>query len=281
VTTIPPVLVPEETVSQHEMMEITSDDGLAWTPKLSPITSTLYDQAKSVRFGREIWGLEFSFKPLRIIDVTLRQPNGQTERKVIWYLVYRVKNNGERLRPVESEEGDFTVEPAEPKRVEFSPHFVLEGQDVDAAGKKVYKAYLDRMIPHVIETIRLRELPGRPLFTTAQMSRTPLEVSTEAEDKSLWGVAVWEDIDPEIDFFSIYVSGLTNAYTWTDPPGAYQKGDPAGKGRRFVGKRLQLNFWRPGDEYLQSETEIRFGVPEGRESLYGVDSGVAYRWLFR
>jgi len=281
VTTIQPVLEPEETLSQHGMIEITADKSLEWTPEFHPVSSTLYGKAQAVRFGHEVWGLEFSFKPLRMIDVNVRQPNGRTERKMVWYLVYRIKNNGARLRPVETAEGDFTAEPAEPKPIEFSPHFVLEGQDVDAAGLKIYKAYLDRSIPNVIETIRRRELPGRSLFSTSQMSQSPIEVSTDAEDKSVWGVVVWEDVDPEMDFLSIYVTGLTNAYFWVDPPGAYQKGDPAGKGRRLIGKALQLNFWRPGDEHLQSEKEIRFGVPEGRSSLYGVEPVVAYRWLFR
>jgi hypothetical protein len=44
---------------------------------------------------------------------------------------------------------------------------------------------------------------------------------------------------------------------------------------------LQLNFWRPGDELLQSEQELRYGVPLGKAGLYGVADGVAYRWVYR
>src|SRR5690606_1259012 len=99
--------------------------------------------------------------------------------------------------------------------------------------------------------------------------------------EGVWGVAMWEDIDPNIDFFSIYVGGLTNAYDWADPPGAFQAGDPPGKGRRFTQKMLQLNFWRPGDEHLEHEREIRFGVAPGRADLYGVGDGVAYRWVYQ
>ena len=54
-----------------------------------------------------------------------------------------------------------------------------------------------------------------------------------------------------------------------------------GAGRSFVRKTLQLNFWRPGDELLQDEREIRYGVPVGKADLYGVDDGVAYRWVYR
>jgi hypothetical protein len=77
------------------------------------------------------------------------------------------------------------------------------------------------------------------------------------------------------------VGGLTNAYQWEDLAGAYQAGDPPGKGRRFARKMLQLNFWRPGDEMLPDEREFRFGAPIGKSDLYGVPDGVAYRWVYR
>ena len=91
----------------------------------------------------------------------------------------------------------------------------------------------------------------------------------------------WVDIDPRIDFFSIFVGGLTNAYQWTDPPGAYKTGDPPATGREFKRKTLQLNFWRPGDEFGQDETAIRYGVARGKANLYDVFEGVAYRWVYR
>lgn len=281
VTTILPQLEAEETTSVHDMIEITANKQLEWTPKLSPKSDTLYSKAQSARFSHEVWGLEFSFKPLRMIEVDL--PEG---RKRIWYLVYNVKNNGDRLKPVADEGGDFTAEAAEPQPVEFLPHFVLEGQDVNAAGKKNYKAYLDRILPSAVEVIRRREVPGRQLLHSAQMAETPIAVSGYGDNAvegrgDVWGVAMWEDVDPEMDFFSVFVGGLTNANVWADTPGAYKSGDAAGKGRRIASKVLQLNFWRPGDEFLESEREIRYGVPTGKASLYGVEEGVAYQWTFR
>jgi hypothetical protein len=51
---------------------------------------------------------------------------------------------------------------------------------------------------------------------------------------------------------------------------------------------LQLNFWRPGDEVLQNEKEIRYGMPtlsddsrdEEMLKLYGMDKKTDYRWFF-
>lgn len=280
-TTIPPQLVPEETFSRKPMIEITSNKALDWQPQTFAETRTLYSKAEDASFTNEIWGLQFTFKPLRMINVDVRQPNGQTERKLLWYLVYNVENTGERIRPVQDETGTFSAESAEPEPIQFLPHFVLEGQDVDSRGNKIYKAYLDRVMPSVMETIRQRETPGRELLTSAQIAEKSIAVSTESQDNSVWGVAIWELVDPEMDFLSVFVGGLTNAHEWADTPGNFQPGDPAGKGRRIMAKTLQLNFWRPGDEYQQNEKEIRYGTPPGKASLYGVEEGVAYQWTFR
>ncbi len=280
-TTIEPEILPEETFSRQPMIEITSNKNLAWDPNTLPQTRTLYNKAQQVNFSNEVWGLEFAFKPLRMVTVDLPQPDGTVDRKLLWYMVYNVRNTGERLRPVEDEEGEFTAAAADPQPVTFHPHFVLEGQDLDVNGDKIYKAYLDRVLPAAVEAIRQRETPGRVLLDSSQMAAKPIPVSTEGEDNNVWGVAIWEDIDPEMDYLSIYVAGLTNAHVWADTPGAFRPGDPAGKGRRIATKTLQLNFWRPGDEFLENESEIRYGVPAGKASLYDVEEGVPYQWTFR
>ncbi|REK07427.1 MAG: hypothetical protein DWQ37_21050, partial [Planctomycetota bacterium] len=81
----------------------------------------------------------------------------------------------------------------------------------------------------------------------------------------------WEDIDPRGDYFSVYVEGLTNAYRWTDPEGAFKPGDPPTTGREFEQKNLMLNFWRPGDKFREDEQMIRYGIP----------GKVDYSWVYR
>ncbi|MEN1678142.1 MAG: hypothetical protein AAGJ46_01005 [Planctomycetota bacterium] len=278
---IPPDLNPEETTSVHDIIELRANRQLNWQPKLIAPSRRLYSKAEGVRFRREIHQLEFAFKPFRMIYVDLPSPQGVMERRLVWYMVYRVVNRGSAIAPVEQDGGMYVTQETAGKPVKFSPHFVLEGQDVDAAGEKLYRAYLDRVIPAAVEPIRRRETPGRKLLTSVQMAEQTIPVSTGENEQPIWGVATWVDIDPEMDFFSVFVRGLTNAYRWEDPPGAYQAGQPPGTGRRFVRKTLQLNFWRPGDGLLAHESEVRFGPAPGKEALYGVDEGVAYRWLYR
>lgn len=244
--TIPPEVQVSDTHARHDIVELVSAD-----PQL--------DWAKGVDFRREVWCLEFQFKLPRLIEVDLPQPSGRMQRKPIWYMVYRVTNRGGALRPVPEEDGTYRVEAVDIP-VRFSPIFYL-----DAQTRTGLKRYPDRVIPLAKPLIQRREDPNINFFDSAEAAREL------AVGQSLWGVAMWEDVDPTIGKFSIVVVGLTNAYRWEDPAGAYKPGDPIGQGRRFERKMLQLNFWRPGDEFVIREDQVRFGQP----------GTVDYAWIFQ
>jgi hypothetical protein len=280
-TTIPPAIDPEDTVSVHDIVELRSDATLSREPLLETKSRTLYEMSQAVPFRREVWCLEFSFKPIGMIHVDIPQSSGKAQRKLLWYLVYRVRNTGVGLVPEEQPDGNFktVAAPAQPHR--FIPQLVLASQDVDSQGHKVRKEYLDRIIPTAIPVIERREMPRGELLTSVEMAERMIDPETGRAQGGLWGVAIWEDVDPQIDYFSVYVGGLTNAYRWQDAPEGFQLGDPPGKGRTFTRKVLQLNFWRPGDDLAENEREIRYGAAPRRGDLYGVGEGVAYRWVYR
>jgi hypothetical protein len=280
-TTIPPSFEPDDTVSTHDIVELRSNKALEWKPEYLAQSDTLVGLSSDVKFRRDVWCLEFSFKPLRMIEVDVSTPEGGRERKLVWYLVYKVRNTGQVLRPVEGEGNIYTAQMAKGGPIRFMPKFILESNDLGPNGKRVSKAYLDRILPSAVAAINEREMPGRKLLNNIEISEQPIPVSDGRIDRSVWGVATWTDVDPRIDFFSVLVGGLTNAYRWEDVPGGYRQGDFPGKGREFTRKMLQLNFWRPGDELLQDESELRYGVPLGKADLYGVPDGVAYRWVYR
>jgi hypothetical protein len=280
-TTIEPELDRTDALSQHDVVEIRASEKLKWQPHSLPASRTLFEMASQAAYPQRVWCLELSFKPLRMIEVDVPQASGRLERKLVWYMVYRVRNTGAVLDPQIAADGTFETKAGKAEPVRFLPEFVLASQDVDAAGDKVRKAYLDRLVPAAMEPIRRRELPEGQLLDSVAMTKHPLAVESGRIERGVWGVATWENVDPAIDFFSIYVGGLSNALQWTDPPGAYKAGDPPGKGRKFVHKTLQLNFWRPGDELDQNEREIRYGVAPGKAALYDSTEGVAYRWVFR
>lgn len=233
---VKPELLTEETFSRHDVVELLAVD-------------PAFDWAKDTPFRREIWGLEFQFKVMRMIWVDIPHPEtDRMQRKLVWYLVYSVTNSEKAFQPVKQADGTWAVEHVD-RPLTFIPQFLLEVPRFD----KVYPA---RLIPVAMGPIRMREDPNRRFLNTVEMSQQTLQPGEAA-----WGIATWLEIDSRTDTFSVYVRGLTNAYRWRDEPGAFQKGDPLGKGRRLSRKTLKLNFWRPGDEFLENEAEVRYGAP--------------------
>lgn len=279
--TVAPSLDADDTVSTHDVMELRANPALQWNPEYLAMPETLVGMADKTKFRREIYCLEFSFKPLRMVEVDVTSATGAPERKLVWYLVYRLRNTGQTLKPVEGADGVFTVTPGKGGPVRFVPQFVIEAQDRGNDGKLVGKSYLDRVIPAAVAAIAQREKLTGKLFNSVEIAEQPISVSDGRISHDVWGVATWVDIDPRIDFFSILVGGLTNAYRWTDNPTAYHPGDAPGRGRQFTRKMLQLNFWRPGDAVQPNEREFRLGAPIGKADLYGVTDGVAHRWVYR
>jgi hypothetical protein len=235
----------EETFDIHDMVELLAVD-------------KSFDWAKDVTFRRDIWFLNFEFKPVRYIDVDIPQADGHMQRKLVRYLVYNVTNPGRIMHPEPDQDGTVRVMPVN-KPVKFLPQFSLESQD------EAHHVYADHVMPLAMVAIRQREDPNRVFLNTVEMTR---EIPV---GQTFWGAATWEDIDPKVTHFSIFVNGLTNAYRFTDDPGAYKAGDPIGKGRHLTRKTLKLNFWKPGDPYLEHEEEVRYGVP----------GEVDYEWLYR
>jgi hypothetical protein len=262
--TIPPDRQEEETYTTRDIVEVVHGiPGLDWTPKLSSITQTLRSMSTKTAFRRDIWCLEFTFKPVRMLWVDVPQASGKMQRKLIWYMVYHVKNTGKHLRPVEQTDGKPLVKTFD-RELRFFPEFVLEAPEYK-------KAYLDRLIPVAIAAIQQKEDPNRRLFNSVEISSHPIPVSSELVDHGVWGVATWEEVDPRVDFFSVSVQGLSNAYQWVDPPNAFKAGDAPGTGRVLLQKTLVLNFWRPGDEYVEDQRIIRYGIP----------GKVDYSWVYR
>ncbi|MDG2380539.1 MAG: hypothetical protein P8N76_02590 [Pirellulaceae bacterium] len=289
-TTIPSEVQDDETFSgPREIVELSvGAPQLSWQPNLSAESETLLARVKTTIFRRNIWALEFSFKPLSMIQVDLEQPDGTVKPQTVWYLVYNVRNNGKHLSPSpvpdESGRNTYAVEPVD-HTIRFFPNFLLQCHDVD-------RVYLDKVMPTAVAAIRQREDPNRKLYNSVSISDVNIPISSELEDKSVWGVATWVNVDPRSDFFSIYVRGLTNAYQWQDPADGFKAGDSPGTGRRFLFKTLQLNFWRPGDAINPTESEFRFGVPNQSQvpagkteddilKLYGLKERVDYQWVYR
>jgi len=245
-------------------------------PFFDPRTRTLVEMARQVTLRREVYCLEFSFKPLRMIYLDVPQPNGRMARKLVWYMVYRVRYRGGDLRPAADMVGSSPVY----KRVEAVsydsrrafPMLVLEDHIAD-------KKYLDRVLPTAKQRIAIREQITAPLYDSLEITAVDIPRSSDEDAPGVWGVATWEDIDPNTDFFSVFVYGLTNAFQ--------QEGE--GDDAPYKKKALRLNFYRPGDTINQLDDHVRFGVPAFQDPAeqdyvlkqFGIETRIDYEWVFR
>ncbi|MBM3999421.1 MAG: hypothetical protein FJ297_07775 [Planctomycetes bacterium] len=290
-TVIPPSPLPAETytgpMALPELAANAAD--LNWTPNYLAKTETLGELSRRVVLRRPIWNLEFAFKPLRMVEVDLPQPSGKLQKKLVWYMVYRIRYFPNDLKPTPkrdpfgNETFPSTTAGESNPTPRFFPHFVFTSVDVN-------KSYLDQIIPSAKGPIEDREAPGVPLYNAIEITNIAVPVARDTDDLGVWGYVTWTDIDPRVNFFSIHVRGLTNAYQFEDAQGLFKAGDAPRTGRTFRSKTLQLNFWRPGDSVFQHEGEIRFGVPiesepaEQAERLThyeGMTERLDYQWIYR
>ena len=135
-------------------------------------------------------------------------------------------------------------------------------------------SYLDRQtLPVAIKAIQQKEDPNRKLLNSVEIGLKPIPLSSDQVDNSVWGVAMWEEVDPNIDLFTIYIEGLTNAYKRIDQPG---------QERRLVQKNLVLNFWRPGDVETEDQRIVQLGIPNEIAKQHNMpEPNVDYRWVYR
>ena len=234
----------------HPELEWAAPDFPENKPFFASPSETLVSLSKDVTFRHEVWGLEFSFKPARLIEVDLPTPAGEMERKVVWYLVYKVRYVGSDLHPkLETPDGtqEIPSDPVEMKRegVRFLPRFTIVSKErnlsIDA-----------QILPAARDAIAARERVGKKLHDHIDISRLFIDEANLEADNSVWGVATWTDVDPRLDFFAIDVRGLTNAYKI--------RIDSEGK-KNFDRKTLRIYFWRPGDALDVAKDKILLGLP--------------------
>lgn len=320
--TIRPFINYSETFQWSSMPQIMAEDAS-------------FDWAEDLYFSKQIWCLELSFKPIRLIEVDFPKENGKMERKKVWYMVYSVTNTGRFLEsalvepadngqsvmvraetggvrpekvPVRQNNLDGLYEPklidyldakpdengVKPGRIRFSPRFLLAAPNIagrfnfkkDDTGKELGDENIQG------DFFQLREMkPGQGLYFSEPLRRESVVYSDQflplahikiaaREDanqqfentvtipsleiepgQTVWGIATWTDLDPRIDRFTVYISGLTNALRWEDTDEAFERNAAPMTGRDIFRKTLKLNFYRPGDEFDESEEDFHYGIP--------------------
>jgi hypothetical protein len=286
-TVIPPAPQPEETYDGPQTLEqlvqafpeiqFTAPTHPSGEPHYDPKSRTLLEMAKQVTLRHEVYCFEFSFKPLRHIYLDVPRADGRMQRKLVWYMVYRIRYRGGDLRPA----ADTVAGVPLYKRVEsvhyqarsfLTPVFNLRDHSTG-------KVYTDTILPTTTSKIKTREQITTTLYNSVDITKVKIPYAADSAAPGVWGVATWDDVEPSIDFVSVEISGLTNAF----------EQDGVEEDSPYRVKRLQLNFYRPGDAIDQTADTIYFGVPayENEQDQayilkqYGLEERLDYRWVFR
>ena len=184
---------------------------------------------------------------------------------------------------IRQQSGIFVPRPGSDAPVRFVPHFVLathrlvlgtvpvenpETGAVEWQPKITAVAYDDRIVPLALSAIKRREGFDKLPETTVSIAQKDI-----APGQDLWGVAMWTDVDPRINEFSIFLSGLTNAYRWEDKSkeideetgrvSTYENSGQIGEGRVITRRVLKTDWWRVGDANSLNESQIHFGSKAG------------------
>ena len=232
-------------------------------------SQTLFGQTQNVILFRDAWQIEFATTGLRQVKLRFARPDGSTLDRHYWYMVYRIRDMGKSLSykdvaaegAIEYIKKELEIDLAKTDRSigpqKFLSRFTLEGWAQNLEGVHELKTWNDIYSPEVTKQIQRLEDPNVKLYNQQEMSELKIPLSENEASPGIWSVAIWEDVDPSINFVSVFVNGLTNAWR-IDPDSRDAKSISEIKQLK---KTLQMNFWRPGDSVLQERDMVQYGIP--------------------
>ncbi len=193
------------------------------TNKKATFNEKWIDASVLPRDKQGIWVLDFAFKPIRIM--TIQDGKG---RRDVHYMYYQVINRTGKARML-------------------VPQFTL----VTDTGKRIEEAVL----PAAVKLIQMREDASiRDLYGAVDIMGMIPPSNRQGVEDAVFGVAIWDGVDPRADKLTVFVRGLSDGY---------RQDTPAEAGAKPVVryKALQIDYIRRGDEHELKERDITLAEP--------------------
>lgn len=212
----------------------------------------------------DLWIAEVQYKPVRMLQVDLPNPaTGAMQKELVRYMVYRMilRDPTELAGPETAElrrkladpglDPENKLDPAATLPLRM-PRFILKTEDNERE-----QLYVDEINLNAQQAIFQREFGRRGLDlkmlnSVQAISEIGEPVPGDDKDalsKAAYGVAIWRNVDPKADFFSVIMSGFSNAYRISNDE----------NGHRIIEEKVIVQrFARPGDEFNQHEQEFKF-----------------------
>ncbi|MBX3444637.1 MAG: twin-arginine translocation signal domain-containing protein [Planctomyces sp.] len=217
-------------------------------------TSPAYASGEELNRQRNIWVMEVQYKPMRMVFLPRTNADGSAAAPdQVWYLAWRAINRPLTNRKVDDETVPVNDVEPRPGPDIFIPDFTLVSF-ADRTTEIPVDVYHDVVIPAAVRRVNVleRRSTSDPLFldSVSLIRDLPPEVSSdEADQPWVYGVAMWRNPNPDIDFFKVIMRGFSNGYEIDDGP----DGQPL-KSRKV----LVQKFTRLGDRFDPDQKEFAF-----------------------
>jgi hypothetical protein len=191
----------------------------------------------------DLWVMDVYFKPLGLIPVQITDPaTGAKREEFVLYITYRAFNRPLPERGVEeSLVNEFDPPVSSPL---FVPEFTLIASDgVDQ------KVYADVVIPEALEAINRREKGSfkSAVSVVGPVPEIVVRSAPDAAEKGVSGVAMFRGVDPDADFYTVFLTGFSNGIRLAPGP----------DGKKIVQtKTIVQKYRRPGDRFDRKEEEF-------------------------
>lgn len=212
-----------------------------------------------------LWIAEVQYKPIRHRLMPITDPKTRIKKEeLVWYFVYRIiprdytELAGNKQEDLRAKLDNIDLKPSnhlDDQLVQplVLPRFALRIDD-DHSGK----TYVDEVNLEIQKAVFEREFGEKAADLTLLNSITGIQdisppvsgndALVDPLKNAIYGVAVWRNVDPDTDYFTLFMSGFSNAY---------QMGRINGD-LIVQQKVIEQRFGRPGDRFRQQESEFRF-----------------------
>lgn len=264
------ILVGSAQSASAQLIRAELDQGFAKTSSVSVSVDEMLGPQKTRKADEPIVGpgypalyiAEVQYKPVRFVRMDVTDPaTGQTKRELVWYMIYRsiprdyTELAGNSQPDLLTKLEDPTMQPSNAIDGAASypliiPRFILKTDDVgqnetyyDEVNVQVQRSIFEREFKERASGLKLRN----SIESIVEVQGQDDWVSVNDPDplaKAVYGVAVWRNVNEKTDYFTIQMTGFSNAYRITTD-GVVER------------KIVEQKFGRPGDEFSQDEMEFR------------------------
>lgn len=171
-----------------------------------------------------LWVMSLRLKSVRMMELEVTDPKTKQKRTdLVYYLVYEainreIERNAENTETVPA--NDFDAPPGPDL---FVPEImlVIEDEVTDLKPRPFRREIRDEVIPEAQRRIQIREKTTLLNSVQGAGSVPPIVPVDEEKPAAFYGVALFRNVDPEMDYFRLVLSGFSNGYKLVKGPVSY------------------------------------------------------------